>query len=755
MKKIFSKKYVITLISSFTVGTGIILACSGDWGDDLSSSNFTPEAFTDSIYRPFFYAGYSFYYGIGYDNEQVNRFDESNKDEWASFLGNPALRDEIGELLYFSTSGAVDSALEYLTGKGKALPPSMQSFQAFRNKKNKKVIELLTWLSIVRKCETFGVNRLESPWDNESKQNKPVNVNTDQLNSGLLKGFSQSKDNFIKQRYWFQLVRSYFIYGPLQNAFELFDKNEKLFPKNNMYYRTMAYAAGAYYRTKNYTKANYYYSKVYDGCNALKTVAHFSFHPQEENDWNATLALCANNDEKATLWQMLGTFYSDEKRAIKEIYTLNPLSEKMNLLLTRAINKEEQRFSGGEPYSGNDFASFTIKKDSIDSELYQLVTRIAGEGNTSQPWMWQLAAGYLNMMTGNLEKATAYYKLAEKKLPKDELVQWQLRLLKLINTIAGVSNADSKLEKTILTDLEWIVNGRTPHDLRTTAALNWVKQVLSNRYIEQKEFIKAVCFSNYRAFYNDNSNIEAIKSFLNKPNKTPYESLYAKLYAFTINDLLEFQAIHFTYEDKLDEATAKMEGIPAGDPLPGNPFNGRIQDCHDCDHEAVQKIKYTKLSLLKKMKEMEDKIKAGAEVYSNAMLVANAFYNITHYGNARAFYEGKVIGQWHSSPFSIDSVFRGLLTDMKMATRYYTLALNAAKTNEQKAKCHFMLAKCERNQWYNETIFKNNSSQWDDRGTLPDFLPWNGFKSLQQYSNTQFYKEAINECGYFREYTQK
>ena len=114
----------------------------------------------------------------------------------------------------------------------------------------------------------------------------------------------------------------------------------------------MAYAAGAYYKLKNYSKANYYYSKVYDGCNALKTVAHYSFHPQEENDWKATLALCANNEEKITLWQMLGVFYSDETRAMKEIYQLNPHSEKLNLLLTRAINKEELRFSGWDPYTG-------------------------------------------------------------------------------------------------------------------------------------------------------------------------------------------------------------------------------------------------------------------------------------------------------------------------------------------------------------------------------------------------------------------
>jgi hypothetical protein len=327
--------------------------------------------------------------------------------------------------------------------------------------------------------------------------------------------------------------------------------------------------------------------------------------------------------------------------------------------------------------------------------------------------------------------------------------------LKLINTIAGVTHVDSQLENKIVSDLEWL-NGisNTEKYFRYTGAFDWIKRTLANRYIKQKEFIKAVCFNNYPDFYVNNSNVEAMKSFLNNPSKSPYEQICAQLYIMSKNDLIEYQAVRLAYEDNLAEAIAKIKTVPASAELPGNPFNGRLQDCHDCDHAAAQKIKYTKLSLLEKMKDMEDKIKAGTEVYSNSVLLANAFYNISHYGNARAFYECKVLGSSQSSPFSIDSVFRSFLTDMKMASKYYSIALNAAKTDEQKAKCYFMLAKCERNEWYNKTLYNNNSNEYNSTGQ-PDFLPWNSFKSLQQYSNTQFYKEAIKECGYFRTYLKK
>jgi len=753
MKKIFSKKYLTTLISSFTVGTGIVLACAGDWGDETASSNFTPEAFVDSAYRPFFYSSWNLYYGFGYDVQHDTRFNESNIDDWSGYLGSPVDLAELRQLMYLNSSTSIDSVAGYLTGKLKSLPLDLQSFMLFK-KSDKKTTAFIYYLSLAKKCEDFAVNNLEYAWDYETKKKK-TSFNAIPLNNKLLQEFTQAKDAFLKERYWFQLERSYFFNQPAQSAIDFFENNEKAFSKNDLYFRTMAYAAGAYYKLKNYSKANYYYSKVFDGCNSLKTVAHYSFHPQEENDWNATLALCANNDEKATLWQMLGTFYSDEKRAIKEIYSLNPLSEKLNLLLTRAINIAEQKFTGWEPFSGAD-NSFVIKKDTINNELFSLITRIAQAGNTNQPYMWHMAAGYLHMLNGNPKQATVSFAQAEKKLPKEELAQAQLRLLKLINKVTSGSKADSKLEKEILPELEWLTNIKlSDNDFRHTGALQWIKQILSNRYKQQQEPVKAVCFNNYQQFYVNDNYIEALKSFLNKPNKTPYESVYAKLYIITINDLLEFQAVHLTLDDKLGAAIAKMESLADKSTLPGNPFNGRIQDCHDCDHEASQKIKYTKLSLLKKMKEMEDKIQTGTDVYTNAMLVANAFYNITHYGNARAFYECRIMGGSHYSPFAIDAEFRGWLTNMELAIKYYTLALNAAKTDEQKAKCHFMLAKCERNKYYNENIFNKKENEYGDPGTLADSGPWNGFVSLKQYANTQFYKEAIKECGYFRTYTQK
>lgn len=725
MKKIFSKKFWIGLISLPVIAGGIALACADGWGPDYGTSNFAPETFVDSVYQPFFYSDL-FYYGINYDINHNKRFNNSNVEEWTAWLENKVPAADVEYLLLY------DTAIK--------LPPS------------KKVTDFLAYLSLAKKCEAFALNDLED-WSYEEKE-KPA-FNAGKLNPVLLQHFNNAKDAFLKQRYWFQLGRSYFFNSTAQSAIDLFEKNKDAFPKNKLYYRTLAYAAGAYYKQKNYSKANYYYSRVYDGCNELKTVAHFSFHPQEEADWKATLAMAQNKDEAITLWQMLGVFYADEKRAISEIYKLDPKSEKLDLLLSRAINKEEQGFNAWR--SNLDKGRVQFSEMPVNPELFALVNKIAASPNTGKPYAWYMASGYLSMLNMDFAKAQSQYALAEKALPKEKLPQLQLRLLKLINKVTSAKRIDGKLEQELLAEINWLTSIKSDAypAFRYGDAKEWLLNTMAFRYRNQKELVKAECFHSNSVFYASNANVEAMKAFLDKPSKTPYEELCARLYIMKKGDLLEYQAIRLAFNDKLAEAIAKMEsGSGAGKEMPGNPFNGRIQDCHDCDHEVPQKIKYTKLSLLKKMKEMEDKVNANDDVYNNSMLLANAFYNLTHYGNARFFYESKVMGDSHYSPFSIDSVFVDFLTDMKLASKYYNTALQAAKTDEQKAKCHFMLAKCERNQWYNATVYNDINNEYRS-GAGPAFKAWEGFKLLKQYSNTQYYKDVIKECGYFRTYVNK
>ena len=749
MTKTFSAKCWIALISCCCIGTGIALACAGDWGEEYGTSNFSPEVFVDSAYTPFFYSQ-QFYYKIGHDEIQDSRFNDQNLIEWSAFFSNQVNKDELQYLLEKATPGSIDSTADFIAQKTTTIPASLQAFNLLKQKNNNRLPSFISYLQLAKKSEAFALNNITGSWDYEEKAKNKKAFDARTLDRNLLTAFGKTTDPFLKERYWFQLVRSYFFNSVPTQAIDFFNAHEKDMPRNNMYYRTLAYTAGAFYKLKDYSRANYYYSKVYQGCDELKTVAHYSFHPQEEKDWNATLALCKSNEEKSTLWQMLGIFYADEQRAIRAIYQLTPGSDKLDVLLARAVNKYEQRFnsSGDAPAAVDTVAT---------AALPALVANIANAANTGKPWTWQMAAGYLKTLNGNYAEASAWLAKAEKTIPNKPAAQAQLRLLKLINTIAQAKRADSRLEAQILNDVDWLrtFNAKVIPELRYNDAYEWLKQQLAKKYQQQKDWVKAECFVSKTVFYTDNNRVEALKTFLEKKNKTPYEQLCTALSVKKTDDLFEYQAIHLAYADSIDEAIEKMSQAPAGGTteLLGNPFNARIKDCHDCDHEALQKIKYTKLTFLKKLAELKSKVAAKEDLYTNSLLLANAYYNMSHFGNARVFYESAVIGAGQYDPYSIDTAFRKMLTATNKCTQYYTMALNNAATDEQRAKCQYLLAKCQRNQWYNEHVYNKRDGYTEE--TLVDFNALDGFRALQQYSNTQYYKDVIKECGYFKTYTSK
>lgn len=742
MKKVFLKRLLATCISCLLV-YGIVWACAGgDW-DDADNSGFTPEAFVDSTYRPFFLSEQA-YYGIGHDEGHIARFNNAIVKEWQGFFGNAISAHELDYFLIQADASQTDSTLAYVNGMSKKAPWGLEKFALLQQKNNEKAKAFFGYVSIAKKCEKFSTDKIEEWWSDDAKNKKaPDTKAMKPLATMLANAMAKQKDVFLRERYWFQLVRLNYFQATWKDCIASFNANKSEFAKNDMYFRAMAYMAGAYYKQKQYAPANYYYSLVFKGCDALKIVAHWSFHPQEEKDWNQTLNMCASNDERITLWQMLGIFYGDETRSINEIYKLNPASDALNVLLVRTVNKAEQEFNFYYDSKGS------AKKDNV---VLPLITRIADANNTNKPNMWYMACGYLNFLNGNGAVADKYYAKASKATTKNSLEADQLRILEISTKVAQVQKIDAAFEKSILPDLEWLSGGANS-SLRYGSLWDWIKQTMAKKYASQKEWVKSECFRHKSEFYNNETKVAALLALKKNQQLSPYEKFYAGLSPYKERDIYNYLAVRRTLQGKLNEAIELMKQVPDSNRaiMPGNPFNNFIKDCHDCDHQAKQKVKYDELSMLLKMKEMQDSIDAGKSVFVNARLLGNAYYNITHYGNARAFYESSDIYGFSYSPYDLDSSFRLILTDMGNAKRCYTNALKAATTDEQKALCTYMIAKCERNEWFNLTFYSDKDTQWNT-GSI-DFVAWPAFKTLKsQYQNTGYYKEVIKECGWFSTY---
>lgn len=747
MQKIFSKKLLLLFSAVAFISYGIIWACSDDGWDEFAYSAFAPEALVDISYKPFCFSE-SAYYGRDYDNNHSGRFNETIVEEWADYLGTSFSKKEIQFLLIDASKSMIDSIQKTQLN---SLPLAVSSLKIVQAKSQPKVASFFTFLAYAKANESYAASRYDY-WDYDDDKPKKTIFNKQQkeLFVNMSLEFQKAKDLFLKQRYFFQMLRAYYFTGDYQQGIDFHEQNKALFSDNILAARCLSYVAGCYYKQKKYAKANYLYSKIFEVSDDFKTIAHFSFHPQNESDWKQTLALCQNKEEQISLWQLIGIYY-DEQRAIKEIYALDPKSNKLDLLLSRLVNIEERKVN-------NDFgfnSDLHPHLDTLSLSNAQLVSSIADENKIQKPYWWSLSAGYLNYLNRDYKKAESYYAKALKTMPKDNLSLAQHRLLVFMNRLARAPKLDVATEDLLLPDLNWLQHFESTSNpnFRYDYAYNWAKELMSKKYAAQNELLKSELFHHYDSFYATNSSVNMMKAFLqNKQHHTPFESYCTSIYPIALESVIEYQAILLAYQDKTDEAIALMKetGALKDGQLLGNPFNGNIKDCHDCEHAAAQKVKYSKIALLQKMKEMKSNIAANNDVYNNSLLLGNAYYNMTHFGNARYFYEGDVIGTYHSMPDIIPNCFRTMLLDCSLAKKYYKMAMASAITDEQKAKISYLLLKIERNEHYIKLFNSPNYSSWD-YADIPNI----NFQSLNVYRNTKYYQEVIKECGYFRSYLAK
>ena len=784
MKKIFLNKFFLVSSGVLLFAYGVIYACGGgdDWGMGYSS-NFTPETFVEKSYRPLFLSGEVFY-GIGFDTEHNSRFNDDIKSDWNAYLKTKVDTATVSHFLI----GDNTSRYSYDKDKATVYKDEIEKLHVFYktkkqnqaslnwgkkiNLKDDKVKAFIEFLYLAQKIETVSVG--EDYWSYEPRV---ANTFDDfKMIQYIENVYNTISDPFLKNRYWFLTMKAYFYSSNKQKAIAFFNKTEAAVPKNVLYYRALSYVAGINHQQGKYSTSNYLYAQVFDKCPEMRVVTAYSFRPENEADWNKSLAMAKNNRDKAALWAIHG-YYKDEAQAIDKIYQLDPKNEHLNYLLTRLVNQQEQGINNSFEISTNDdqpskkqtvLENKEANKSKINAKAFDLVLKIAVAGNTEKPYLWNTALGYLQTLKGEFAKADENFTKAEKTMPKTELANNQLRLLRFVNNMSKIDKLTSKNEKTILKDLNWLYQElpkQNVGDFRYENASSWSRMYLMTLYKEQKNYVMAELFANTSAysywgagnsFYDVEKNLLGMKAFLAKPNKTEIEKIGFSIYNLNLNNINNFQAIQATYQNKIPEAIAFMQQTDTlqNAVFYGNPFNGNIKDCHDCDHAMPQKKKYSQIEFLTTINAMQDKLAKNEDVYTNSLLLGNAFYNITHFGNGRSFYEIGIVG-YGSSPYSFRDSMKKMITNCSLPKMYYQKALEAATTKEQKAKCVYMLAKCERNEYYNKK-YNSVTNWWTADQDQINFLAWNNFKILKKdYSDTKYYQDVIAECGYFNTYVNQ
>ncbi|HEX7598673.1 MAG TPA: hypothetical protein VF518_10700 [Polyangia bacterium] len=714
----------ITSSATLTFDPASALACAGDDPSIEEETFFAPEVLGEASATRLFYTPYSAFTGEG---EAIADFTEINLDDWEAFFNKKIARAVWSDLLYKASLARLDKLIFALKGKG-AAEAADQPLLSYDDRN--KLIAALYYVGFAKRVEPYATARtLSSGWE-DSKPNaqRPAKPKTDaSLLDGGMRALAAAKQPFLRQRYALQILRLHFYWGEFGECLAFFEGHLAEFShRDSVAFRAMGYQAGALYKLKRYAEANYAYSLIYDRYPPMRISAYFGFHPIEEADWNTSLALATSVREKTVMWQMLG-ISRDGRRALKEIYALDAKSDLLPLLVVREVNRAES-----EMKSDSKTKEGKAQRRSV-SALAGFFEARANQGKVPKPFVWDLAAGHLYALAGDAAAAKRNLDRADKRAPQDPVVRRQLRASQLMAFIQGIKTPSPDDEANLARELEWLkAEGAKSTRLRGVRA--WAIAQLGRIYRQKGDVVLSVCFGGGDdRFYRDPAKIDQLIGFLDKAGKSAFETLAAGL-ALPKKTLIDIKAMQAFYSGDLDRAATLFASIKT-EPLPADPFVIHIRDCHDCDAQAPHKS--TTMAefvgrMAKLQKEASSNPANAAELWFR---IANGFYNMTCYGNV-----GHGCGQ-------VDNAVKSRpndVSDCSRAEAFYRKAMELSKNREFKAKASFMAAKCELNTYYNQ-------HPNDER-----FKAGTWFHAIRdQYADTQYYKEIIRECGYFRTFLAK
>lgn len=778
MKKRFLKLFAIGSIAASTLYGVYSYGCADGWWGSGYTSMFSPEiTVNNKSYEPFFYDDYTiFYNGYGVQST-TDLFKEETVADWTSYLKK--YKPETVE--YFLYDKEVTTLLTSAT-KTKNTQAELKKLK-FKHKldwDDDKTQKFGLFLMISRGIETFS-NQTYNYWDYDNRNNLTANQDFVTTIETLYKNEMVTKDSFLKNRIWFQIVRTKFYSDDKGSVIAYFNQTEKDQPKNSLYYRALSYVGGAYKSLKNYEKANVLFAQVFNKSEEMMPSALFDYKPLDAKEFDKMLKSISDSSTKEALYALQG-YYTNGFDAMQNLYKLNPQSQHLDFLLSRWVNINEQSINTYNGYETLDVDAKKIKKelkDKVNANQLKWINEVAKDNKVFNGYIWKATAAYFNTLTGDYKTPVTLLTQA-KELAKNQAQEDQLRSLSLLNKLLSIDKINNANEEKLVADVSWLLikdeysiydDKFDPYEdfNRYSYLQSFTKKYLSSLYKKEGNNLMAELTYPVKGFFKDQKQSEAMEKLLLSKSRTAWQDTFVSIYPYKLADIYESRGIYLFYQDKIAEAIVEFEKITPfvsreynwetqkyedktidykTAELPGNPFNGKIKDCNDCDHMAKQSVKYSQLAFLKKVKEMEDKIAAGEDVYNNALLVGNAFYNASYFGNARAFYYNNIINEYGNS---ISDEHSKMLYGMENVNKYYLKAQKAAENKEQQAKMAYMLAKTERNNFYYNKYFATTTYWGYPDG--PVIQKWQGFVDLKtKYADTKYYQDVIAECGYFRKY---
>lgn len=720
---------------------------------------FSPEVFGNPAYGPF---NFTFDRLYSYDwidgGEQMD-----NMADWRAYLRNFPSQEELTDIIYLTSYDDLEQIEQFALGKRPHLATAaLENNSVVRLWKQNSDRDMLAYLKLAKRCEYFVNMESDEAYD------APVIPDEDreQLTLEMKGAMKQTKSEFLKLRYAFQIVRLAHYAGDHKAALALYD--ELVAPnkaQSIIQDWCLSLRAGALRRTGREAEAAYYFSQVFDRCPSKRPQAFQSFVITSDKNWIKAMGMCQNNHEKAIM-HAIRAIRPDAKAMedVREVYALDPQAEVLDLLLVREINKLESdlfgyQFANGKPIYAGYFGFKDSDIASRSAELSEFVANAVSERKLHSPELWSMAAGYLDFLNGRYDQATTTLQKMFEDAGKDPAKSAGAKLLTFVVNCSRTEKADFASENALLAEFQALKP--MLDEERANRAFEFMENVLTRLYHQQGQPAKYLLAGHLTgALFEQPSHplIIDLQSWMAQKQKSDYEKILMKRLEDEVGNesLYELRGTLYLSTGDFEKAIAEFEKMSSAGltKLGTDPFvytTTNFIQCWEGEGEPECNVnKYDKLTIARMLKKFRDDAKTSPEKAGmNYFLIGNAYYNMSYFGrswDALDYYRS--VYSWTEKQASAqlypENAWNGVdHTNLDVAQQYLEMALAKATDRELKAMIIFSLAKIEQKGYYTSKEF--------DYQMLPSAYGYDKWftRLKDEYRDTEYYQQAMQECMYF------
>ncbi|MFZ4426221.1 MAG: hypothetical protein ACOYOO_03610 [Saprospiraceae bacterium] len=678
---------------------------------------------------------------------------DENVREWRARYCDIPKEEDVREVIYGYDSMALPNIRTAIVYKSTAFG-QQNSFAKYLVRH--KCIETVDYLIFAKKCEPYATLE-NNPWD--SKNDTGDKQTMDDLIDAGIEAFNDTRSDYIRLRYAFQIIRMAHYSGQYHRTIELYDS---LMPKidhdpSAIEFWILGHKAGALNKIGRNVEAAYLYARVFLNCPGKRESAYRSFRIKTDEEWEKCLLLCQDDRERATLYA-LRAYAPDSKplQDMEEIYRLDPQSPYLEVLLAREIKKFEKQLLGLEfnPRKNENQRYHKIPEKNIREQLIamQAFTRkVAGENRNANPCFWVVGLGYLQLIAGDAYSAKINFSHS-KDLCGDDVLLEQAEALETVATILSFEAPTYAVEE-IAADIRL----KNPLYQKYRSFTNFLNDRISWLYQKFNRPGKAFLVKAPLSDLYLNPQAPLIEDLIQlaesgEPNRFERELLRKTDNLNLANDLINLKATHQFAIGQLDSALAtykQMDRLAWDDYGRFNPFVERFRECINCPVRDTS-AGYTRGELIEKILDLEyraktDRIEGPKYFYQLGL----AYYNMSYFGYAWKtldFFRSGISLKRSRSPKDklVVSDNRFALGnrenfDCRRALDCFELARQLTSDPELAARATFMAARCEQNLFF--AGFGPRSNEY--------------FELLKRnYAQTRFYTYVVQECSYFKVYAR-